>query len=78
MVVKHAKLLAATGFERRHQMLFHLLIVGAAWVYLHHREGRCSLELHQGSWRGNEATRTPELSLGYAPDWPRRLHLHQG
>jgi len=30
-VVSHAKILAATGIERRHSMLIHLLIVGAAW-----------------------------------------------
>src|SRR5262249_37598290 len=30
-MVNHPKILAATGFERRHQMLIHLLIVGAAW-----------------------------------------------
>ena len=30
-MVNNAKILAATGFERRHQMLIHLLIVGAAW-----------------------------------------------
>lgn len=30
-MVNHAEILAATGFERRHQMLIHLLIVGAAW-----------------------------------------------
>jgi len=30
-MVNDAKILAATGFERHHQMLIHLLIVGAAW-----------------------------------------------
>ena len=30
-MVNHAEILAATGFEHRHQMLIHLLIVGAAW-----------------------------------------------